>query len=102
MKESKKQKIIEEDIDLRRFFELASSCRIYVTGLNLHENRSEFLLNFTGDFELYGLIVIGPVERKTNNRFRYMDDFESYINAIGFDYDSEDVVFPGHVYKLNT
>ena len=31
-----------------------------------------------------------------------MDDFEIYINAIGIDYDSEDVNFTGYVYKLNT
>ena len=31
-----------------------------------------------------------------------MDDFESDINAIGNDSDSEDVTFTGHVYKLNT
>ena len=30
-----------------------------------------------------------------------MDDFESYINAIDIDYDSEDVTFTGYVYKLN-
>ena len=31
-----------------------------------------------------------------------MNDFESYINAIDVDYDSEDVTFTGFVYKLNT
>ena len=31
-----------------------------------------------------------------------MDDFESYINAIDVDYDSEDVTFTGYIYKLNT
>ena len=31
-----------------------------------------------------------------------MDDFESNINAIDIDYDSEDVTFTGYVYKLNT
>ena len=30
-----------------------------------------------------------------------MDDFESYINAIDFDYDSGDVTFTGYVIKLN-
>ena len=29
-----------------------------------------------------------------------MDDFKNYTNAIGFDYDSQDVTFTGHVYKL--
>ena len=31
-----------------------------------------------------------------------MDDFESFINAIDVDNDSEDVTFTGYVYKLNT
>ena len=31
-----------------------------------------------------------------------MDDFESYINAIDIDYDSEDVTFSSYIYKLNT
>ena len=47
-------------------------------------------------------MVIGPVEHKTNNRFKNMDDFESYMNAIDFLYDSEDVIFTGYVYILNT
>ena len=47
-------------------------------------------------------MVIGPLEHKTNNSFRNMDDFESYINAIDVDYDSEDVTFTGYFYKLNT
>ena len=31
-----------------------------------------------------------------------MEDFQSYIRAIDIDYDSEDVIFTGYVYKLNT
>ena len=31
-----------------------------------------------------------------------MDDFESYINAIDVDYDSEDLTSTGYVYKINT
>ena len=30
-----------------------------------------------------------------------MDNFESYINAIDVDYDSEDNTFTGHVYKID-
>ena len=94
--------MIEEDIDLGRFFEKASSGKLYVTRLNLHEIKSEILLVYTGDFELNGSMVIGPVERKTNIRFKNMDDFESYVNAIVVDYDSRDVTFTGYIYKLNT
>ena len=68
-----------------------------MTGLSLHEIRSETLLNYAGDFELNGSMVIRPVEHKTNIRFRNLDNFESYINAKDVDYDSEDVTFTGYV-----
>ena len=47
-------------------------------------------------------MIIAPIEHKTNTRFKNMEFFESYINAIGVDYDSEEVLFTGYVYKLNT
>ena len=47
-------------------------------------------------------MIIGHIEHKTNIRFKNMDDFESFINAIDVDYDSEDVTFIGYVYKMNT
>ena len=64
--------------------------------------KMKFLQSYAGDFELNGLMVIGPIEHKTNIRFKNMDDFESYINAIDIDYDSEDVTFTGYIYKLIT
>ena len=42
----------------------------------------------------------GPVKHITNIRFRTMDDFESYINALDIDYDSGDGTFTGYVSKL--
>ena len=97
----KKENMVE-DIDIGRFFELATSNNKYVNNLNLHESKNETLKDFTGDFELIGKMIIGPVEHKTNIRFKNMDDFERYINAIDIDYDSEDVIFKGYVYKLDT
>ena len=91
-----------EDFDLGRFSELATSNKIYVNQLNLHEFKNEILKEYTGDFELNGLLIIGHIGHKTIIRFEKMDDFESYINAIDVDNDSEDVTFTGHVYKLNT
>ena len=64
--------------------------------------KSEFLQDYTGDFELSGLMIIEPVEHKTKIRCEKMDDFQSYINAIDIDYVSEDVTFTGHVYKINS
>ena len=42
-KTKKKTKLIDEDIDLGRFFELATANRKYVNGLNLHEIKNEIL-----------------------------------------------------------
>ena len=70
--------------------------------MNLHEIKSENLEDYTGDFELIGSMVVGEIEQK-NIRFKNVDDFESYINAIdNSGYDSEDVIFTGWLYKLNT
>ena len=102
MKEGKKRENMVEDVDLGRFFEMATSDELYVNNLNLYEIKNEILQNYTGDFELNGKMIIGPVEHKTNIRFKNMDDFERYINAIDVDYDSEDVTFTGYVYKLDT
>ena len=68
----------------------------------MHENKNEILQDYTGDFELNRLMIIGPIEHKTNIRFKNMDDFEGYMNAIDIDFDSEDVTFNGYIYKLIT
>ena len=92
-----------EDIDSGRFFELATTDREKVNGLNLHEIENDFLEDYTGDFELIGSMLVGEIEQKTNIRFKNVDDFDSYINAIDYKgYDSEDVIFTGWLYKLNT
>ena len=53
-KRQKRQNLFDEDIDPGRFFGLASSDKIYVNSLNLHENKNEMLQDYTGDFELNG------------------------------------------------
>ena len=98
-----KRENIAEDIDLGRFFELATTNRKYVNGLNLHETKNEILEDHTGDFELIESMLVGKVEQKTNIRFKNVDDFESYISAMdNSGYDSEDVIFTGWLYKLKT
>ena len=93
-----------EDINIDRFFELATTDREYVNGLNLHEIKNDILEDCTGDFELIGSMLVGEIEqKKTNIRFRNVDDFESSINAIdNSGYDSDDIIFTGWLYKLNT
>ena len=101
-RKQKREIMVDEDIDLGSFFELALSNKIYVNKLNLHEIKNENLLDYTGDFEGNGSMPIRPVEHKTKIRYKNMDDFECYINAIYIAYDSGDVTSSGYVYKLNT
>ena len=84
------------------FFESPPSNKVHVYRFNLREIRNKIWLDYKGDFELNGLMIIGLVEQKTNFEFRNMDDFESFINATDIDYDSEDVTFTGYVYNFNT
>ena len=97
-----REDMVDNNIDLVRFFELAKSEKFYVNRLKLHGIIIETLLKDTSDSQLNGSMVIGLVERKTNNRFRNMDDFESCINALDVSYNSDDVTFSGHVHKLIT
>ena len=94
--------MVDEDIIISRFFELAYSIQIYVNSLCLPEFKGEILRDFTGDFNLNGLLITGTLEHETNVSFRNMDEFESYINATDFDYDGPDVTCSGCVYKLKT
>ena len=102
MKENKKRENMIQDFDLGRFFDIASSNKIYVNKLNLHEIKNGILQDYIGDFELGGLKIIGSIDHKTNISLKKMDHFESYIDAIDVEYDSEDVTFTGYVYKINT
>ena len=48
-------------------------------------------------------MLVREVEQKTNDRFKNVDDFESYKNATdNSGCDSDDVIFTGWLYKLNT
>ena len=78
-----------------RFFELATTNKIYANDVNSNEIKSEILLIYRGDCDINGSMVIGPVEHGTNIRFRNMDDFKSYINAQNNDFDKEDVFLLG-------
>ena len=51
---------------------------------------------------MVGNLKVGNQIRQTNFRFRNMDDFEAYINAIDEGYDALDAIFNGHIYKINT
>ena len=69
LKENEKRENMAGEIDLGRFFEVASSDKIYVNNLNLPETKNEYLQDHTGDFELIGSMFFGEIEQKTNTRF---------------------------------
>ena len=100
---TEKKKIMREDeVDLSRFFELATSDKIYIDNLNLHEIKKDIMRDYDGVFEMNGTLKVGEQNRQTLIRFRNMDDYEVYINSIDQDYDSDDTIFNGYINKINT
>ena len=51
---------------------------------------------------MVGELSIADHIRRTHIRFRNITECESYINAIGQDYKSEDAIFDGYIYIINT
>ena len=51
---------------------------------------------------MIGKVIVGGMGQKTNIRFKTVDYFGTYINAVDVDHESEDVIFTGWSYKLNT
>ena len=76
--------------------------KIQVIDKNIHEIKQEILLDYTGEFEMDGKLKVGDQIRQTHIKFRNMDDFEAYINSIDQDYDSDDCIFNGYNYKIDT
>ena len=59
---------------------------ITVINFNLHENKEESLVEYTGDFGMIGELSLGDYNRKTHFRFRIVIDYGHYINGIDMDY----------------
>ena len=76
--------------------------KIHVVNKNLHEIEHEILTDYEGVFEMVGDLKVGDRIPETHTRFKNMDNFEAYINSIDQDYDSEDAIFTGYIYKLDT
>ena len=76
--------------------------KIQVIDKNLHGIKNEILLGYGDAFEMVGNSKVGDQVHQTNIRLRNIDDFESYINSIDQDYDSDDSIFNGYFYKLDT
>ena len=75
--------------------------KIEVIDKNLHESKNEILRNYVGEFEMVGNLKVGDQIRHTLIKFRSIDDYEAYINAIDESYDAEDAIFNGYIYKIS-
>ena len=51
---------------------------------------------------MVGNLKVGDQIPQTHNRFSNVADYESFNNSIDQDYDSEDAIFNGYIYKMNT
>ena len=51
---------------------------------------------------MVGDLKVGDQIRQTDIKFRTMDDFDAYINAIDEGYDSEEAILNGYIYKIKT
>ena len=70
---------------------------------NLHEIKQKIFRDYVGEFEMDGdLLKAGDQIRQTVTRFKIMDKFEAYINSLDQDYHSEDAIFNGYIYELDT
>ena len=78
--------------------ELKGLIKIHVVNKNLHEIKPETLVENTGEFELVGKISVGDQIRETHFRFRKINEYESYFNAIDQDYEPEVAIFNGYIY----
>ena len=76
--------------------------KIQVIDKNLHEFKEEILQDYKGEVEMVGNFEVGDQIRQTHIRFRNISDFEAYIKSIDQDYDSEDSIFNGYIYKIDT
>ena len=63
---------------------------------------NKYLGNYAGEFELDGRLKIADENRQSRISFRTIYDYEAYINVIDQDYESEDVIYSGYIYKKNS
>ena len=51
---------------------------------------------------MVGSLRVGDQIRQSHIRFKILEDYEAYINAIDEGYDAEDSIFNGYIYKIKT
>ena len=75
--------------------ELKELNKIHIVDKNLHEIKNKIFGVYAGEFEMFGKMSVGDQIRETHIRFRSNTEYESYINAIDQDSESEDAFFNG-------
>ena len=76
--------------------------KIQFVDKNLHEIKNEILGDYAGEFEMVGSLVFVDQIWQTHIRFRILSDFESSVNSIDQDYESDDAFFDAYIYKIIT
>ena len=69
---------------------------------NIHEIKNEIIRDYAGEFEIVGRMKIADQTRETHFRFSNTDNYEAYDIPIDQDYEFEDAVFIGYLYKIKT
>ena len=76
--------------------------KVHVIDKNLPEIINEILVDYESEFEMVGREKIADQSHESHIRFRKLDDYEAYIDAIDQDYESEDAISNGYIYKIIT
>ena len=77
--------------------ELKELNKVHVDDKNLHENKNDFLGDYTGEFEMIGKLSFCDQIRTTHIRFRNITDYEAYTKSFDEIYDAEDAVLYGYL-----
>ena len=64
--------------------------------------KNKLLGYYAGEFEMVGNLKVGDDIRQTHIRFKISNGYEIYINSIEESYDTDDAIFNGYFYKMNT
>ena len=105
-----KLKSLEIELVKRKFSNKPDNIQIALKELNktqvddknLHEIENAILLDYTGDFEMVSTLKVGDQTRQTHIRFRNVTEYETNINVFDQVYESEDAIFKGYLYKVDT
>ena len=76
--------------------------KIFAISLNLHEFRIENLGDYNAVSEMVGDIIIGEHKQTTAMRFKFIEQFESYVFNNVMDYIAGDTILTSYVNNLDT